>query len=131
MITEADIGFALEKNRDVDLRNCFVTDGRYLYYMDGSYETEQVRETTIHEQYSNIFELAKALNKTKPQLLSWMREKNITEDSRNSTLPAAEAEKKRMNFGADRMGLLYSRSIKDTSRTASKSWWKRRRNWRR
>ena len=83
-ITENDIKEVLKLNpKEDDLASSFVTDGKYLYYVDGYTNPQEIRALSVDEQFLNLFEIAKAMNKTKDGLISYMLEQNKDVDYQN------------------------------------------------
>lgn len=83
-ITENDIEEVLKLNpKEDDLASSFVTDGKYLYYVDGYTNPQEIRALSVDEQFLNLFEIAKAMDKTKDELISYMLEQNKDVDYQN------------------------------------------------
>lgn len=83
-ITENDIEEVLKINpKEDDLQNSFVTDGKFLYYVDGYTNPQEIRALSEDEQFQNLFEIAKAMDKTKDELISYMLEQNKDVDYQN------------------------------------------------
>lgn len=83
-ITEDDIEEVLKLNQNEDdLASSFVTDGKYLYYVDGYTNPQEIRALSVDEQFLNLFEIAKAMDKTKDELISYMLEQNKDVDYQN------------------------------------------------
>ena len=60
-----------------------VKNGEYLYYVDGYTNPQEIRALSVDEQFLNLFEIAKAMNKTKDGLISYMLEQNKDVDYQN------------------------------------------------
>ena len=76
-ITENDIEEVLKLNpEEDDLQSSFLTDGKYLYYIDGYTYPKQIRALSDEEQFQNLFEIAKAMGKTKDEVITFMLESN-------------------------------------------------------
>ena len=83
-ITENDIEEVLKLNpKEEDLQSSFVTDGKFLYYVDGVTNPQEIRTLSEEEQFQNLFEIAKAMDKTKDELISYMLEQNKDVDYQN------------------------------------------------
>lgn len=83
-ITENDIEEVLKLNpKEDDLQSSFVTDGKFLYYVDGYTNPQEIRALSEDEQFQNLFEIAKAMDKTKDELISYMLEQNKDVDYQN------------------------------------------------
>lgn len=83
-ITENDIEEVLKLNpNEEDLQSSFVTDGKFLYYVDGYTNPQEIRALSEEEQFQNLFEIAKAMDKTKDELISYMLEQNKDVDYQN------------------------------------------------
>lgn len=83
-ITKNDIEEVLRINpKEEDLQSSFVTDGKYLYYVDGYTNPQEIRALSEDEQFQNLFEIARALDKTKDELISYMLEQNKDVDYQN------------------------------------------------
>lgn len=83
-ITENDIEEVLKLNpKEDDLASSFVTDGKYLYYVDGYTNPQEIRALSVDEQFLNLFKIAKAMDKTKDELISYMLEQNKDVDYQN------------------------------------------------
>ena len=83
-ITENDIKEVLELNpKEDNLQSSFVTDGKFLYYVDGVTNPQEIRALSEEEQFQNLFEIAKAMDKTKDELISYMLEQNKDVDYQN------------------------------------------------
>lgn len=83
-ITENDIEEVLKLNpKEDDLQSSFVTDGKFLYYVDGVTNPQEIRALSEDEQFQNLFEIAKAMDKTKDELISYMLEQNKDVDYQN------------------------------------------------
>lgn len=83
-ITENDIEEVLKLNpNEEDLQSGFVTDGKFLYYVDGYTNPQEIRVLSEDEQFQNLFEIAKAMDKTKDELISYMLEQNKDVDYQN------------------------------------------------
>lgn len=83
-ITENDIEEVLKLNpKEEDLQSSFVTDGKFLYYVDGVTNPQEIRALSEEEQFQNLFEIAKAMDKTKNELISYMLEQNKDVDYQN------------------------------------------------
>ena len=83
-ITEDDIEEVLKLNQNEDdLASSFVTDGKYLYYVDGYTNPQEIRALSVDEQFLNLFKIAKAMDKTKDELISYMLEQNKDVDYQN------------------------------------------------
>lgn len=84
VITQNDIKTIMNINpEETEPYNGFVTDGRYLYYVDGYNSPKEIRGMTLEEQFFNHSELAKAMNMTKSQLFNYMLKKNKEVDYEN------------------------------------------------
>ena len=83
-ITENDIEEVLKLNpKEDDLASSFVTDGKYLYYVDGYTNPQEIRALSVDEQFLNLFKIAKVMDKTKDELISYMLEQNKDVDYQN------------------------------------------------
>lgn len=83
-ITEDDIKEALKLNpNEDDLASSFVTDGKYLYYIDGYTYPKEIRSLSEEEQFQNLFEIAKVMRMTKDELITFMLESNKEVDYQN------------------------------------------------
>ena len=83
-ITENDIEEVLKLNpNEDDLQSSFVTDGKFLYYVDGYTSPQEIRALSEDEQFQNLFEIAKTMDMTKDKLISYMLEKNKDVDYQN------------------------------------------------
>ena len=83
-ITENDIEEVLKLNpNEDDLQSSFVTDGKFLYYVDGYTSPQEIRALSEDEQFQNLFEIAKTMDMTKDELISYMLEKNKDVDYQN------------------------------------------------
>ena len=83
-VTEDDVKKVLELNpKEDDLQSSFVTDGKFLYYVDGYTCPQEIRSLSVEEQFLNLFEIAKAMNKTEDELISYMLEQNKDVDYQN------------------------------------------------
>ena len=83
-ITKNDIEKVLILNPDEDdLHSSFVTDGKFLYYVDGYTSPQEIRSLSEEEQFLNLFEIAKTMNKTEDELISYMLEQNKDVDYQN------------------------------------------------
>ena len=83
-ITKNDIEEVLKLNpKEDDLQSSFVTDGKFLYYVDGYTSPQEIRTLSEEEQFLNLFEIAKAMNKTEDELISYMLEQNKDVDYQN------------------------------------------------
>lgn len=77
-ITENDINEVLRINpNEDDLQSSFVTDGKYLYYVNGFTELKEIRALSEDEQFQNLPELAKGMKMTEDELIAFMLESNI------------------------------------------------------
>lgn len=84
LITQEDIEMVMAINpEETEPYNGFVTDGRYLYYVDGFNSPQELRGMTMEEQFYNCSELAAAMNMTKVQLFNYMLRKNKEVDYDN------------------------------------------------
>lgn len=83
-ITENDIKEALKLNpNEDDLYSSFITDGKYLYYVDGYTYPQKIRALSEEEQFQNLFEIAKVMEMTKDELITFMLESNKEVDYQN------------------------------------------------
>lgn len=83
-ITEDDIKEALKLNpNEDDLYSSFVTDGKYLYYIDGYTYPKEIRGLSEEEQFQNLFEIAKVMRMTRDELITFMLESNKEVDYQN------------------------------------------------
>ena len=93
-ITKNDIEEVLKINpKEDDLQSSFVTDGKYLYYVDGYSNPQEVRALSEDEQFQNLPELAKGMKMTEDELIDFMLESNIRiayEDGEFSTEEESE-----------------------------------------
>ena len=83
-ITKEDIEVILKLNpEEDDFKSSFVTDGKYLYYVDGYTEPQEIRTLSVDEQFLNLFEIAKVMGMTEEELISYMLEQNKEVDYEN------------------------------------------------
>ena len=76
-ITENDIKEVLKLNpKEEDLQSSFVTDGKFLYYVDGYTNPQEIRALSEDEQFQNLPELAKGMRMTEEELIAFMLETN-------------------------------------------------------
>ena len=76
-ITENDIKEVLRINSDEgNLQSNFVTDGKYLYYVDGFTKPQKIRALSEEEQFQNLPELAKGMRMTEEELIDFMLDTN-------------------------------------------------------
>ena len=72
-ITENDIKEVLRINPDEDnLQSSFVTDGKFLYYVDGYTNPQEIRPLSEDEQFQNLPELAKGMRMSEKELIDFM-----------------------------------------------------------
>ena len=84
LITQEDIEMIMDINpQETEPYNGFVTDGRYLYYVDGENSPQELRVMELQEQFYNLSELASAMKMTRLQLIKYMLEKNKEVDYEN------------------------------------------------
>lgn len=84
IITNTDKESVLAINsEEKELEHSFVTDGKFLYYVDGVNSPLELRALSIEEQFENLEEIALAMNKTKKQLLAYMLKQNKDVDYQN------------------------------------------------
>lgn len=80
-ITENDIEEVLKLNpKEEDLQSSFVTDGKFLYYVDGYTNPQEIRVLSEYEQFQNLPELAKGMKMTEEELIAFMLETNKNTD---------------------------------------------------
>ena len=83
-ITENDIKEVLRINPDEDdFQSSFVTDGKYLYYVDGFTNPQEIRVLSEEEQFQNLPELAKGMKMTEEELIAFMLDTNKNIDYYN------------------------------------------------
>ena len=83
-ITKEDIEDVLKLNpKEDDLKSSFVTDGKYLYYVDGYTEPQEIRALNEEEQWLNLPELAKYMGKTTDKVIRFMLKENKLVDYEN------------------------------------------------
>jgi hypothetical protein len=83
-ITEDDIEEVLKLNpNEDDLASSFVTDGKYLYYVDGYTNPQEIRALSDDEQFQNLPELAKGMKMTEEKLIAFMLKQNKDVDYQN------------------------------------------------
>ena len=77
-ITKNDIEEVLKLNpKEDDLQSSFVTDGKFLYYVDGYTNPQEIRALSEEEQFQNLSEIANGMNMTKTELIDFMLDSNI------------------------------------------------------
>ena len=77
-ITKNDVEEVLKINpKEDDVQSSFVTDGKYLYYVDEYSNPQEVRALSEDEQFLNLPELAKGMKMTEYELIDFMLESNI------------------------------------------------------
>ena len=102
-ITENDIKEVLRINPDEDnLQSSFVTDGKYLYYVDGFINPQEIRVLSEEEQFQNLSELAKGMRITEEELIAFMMESNIKIAQDDGDFNSIEESKKYWE-GRDKM----------------------------
>lgn len=80
-ITENDIKEVLKLNpNEDDLQSSFVTDGKFLYYVDDYTSPQEIRALSEEEQFQNLPELAKGMKMTEEELIAFMLETNKNTD---------------------------------------------------
>ena len=83
-VTDFDREAVLRINpEEYNTETCYVTDGKYLYYVDGYTNPQEISALSVDEQFLNLFEIAKAMDKTKDELISYMLEQNKDVDYQN------------------------------------------------
>ena len=77
-ITKNDVEEVLKLNpKEDDLQNSFVTDGKFLYYVDGYTYPQEIRALSEEEQFQNLSEIANGMHMTKNELIDFMMVSNI------------------------------------------------------
>ena len=83
-ITKEDIEDVLKLNpKEDDFESSFVTDGKYLYYVDGYTNSQEIRALNEEEQWLNLPELAKSMGKTTDKVIKFMLKENKLVDYEN------------------------------------------------
>ena len=83
-ITKEDIEEVLKRNpKEDDFKASFVTDGKYIYYVDGYTSPQEIRALDFDEQFMNLAEIAKLMGKTEDEVIAYMLEQNKDVDYQN------------------------------------------------
>ena len=104
-ITENDINEVLKLNSsEEDLQSSFVTDGKYLYYVDGYTNPQEIRALSEDEQFQNLSEIAKGMRMTEEELIEFMLVSNIRiahDNGEFNTIEESEKLKETLNKNND------------------------------
>jgi hypothetical protein len=68
---------------EYNTETCYVTDGKYLYYVDGYTEPQEIRALNDEEQLIVIDEIARIKGKTREKIFSFMLKQNKDVDYQN------------------------------------------------
>ena len=83
-ITKEDIEEVLKLNpQEDDFEASFVTDGKYIYYVDGYANPQEIRALSTDEEFMNLAEIAKFMEMTEEEVISYMLEQNKDVDYQN------------------------------------------------
>jgi hypothetical protein len=83
-ITKEDIEEVLKLNpKEDDFKSSFVTDGKYIYYVDGYTYPQEIRALDEDEQFMNLAEIAKCMEMTEEEVISYMLKQNKDVDYQN------------------------------------------------
>lgn len=83
-ITKEDIEEVLKLNpQENDFEASFVTDGKYIYYVDGYKSPQEIRALDRNEEFMNLAEIAKFMEMTEEKVISYMLEQNKDVDYQN------------------------------------------------
>lgn len=83
-ITKRDIEEVLKLNpQEDDFEASFVTDGKYIYYVDGYTNPQEIRALNRDEEFMNLAEIAKFMEMTEEEVISYMLEQNKDVDYQN------------------------------------------------
>ena len=83
-VTEYDKKAVLKINpEEYNIESCYVTDGKYLYYVDGYTNPKEIRALSKEEQLFVIDEIAKIKGITRAEFFSYMLKQNKDVDYQN------------------------------------------------
>jgi hypothetical protein len=83
-ITKEDIEEVLKLNpQENDFEASFVTDGKYIYYVDGYKSPQEIRALDRDEEFMNLAEIAKFMEMTEEEVVSYMLKQNKDVDYQN------------------------------------------------
>ena len=83
-ITKEDIEEVLKLNPQEDnFKASFVTDGKAIYYVDGYTEPQEIRWLDRDEEFMNLAEIAKCMEMTEEEVISYMLKQNKDVDYQN------------------------------------------------
>lgn len=83
-ITKEDIEEVLKLNpQEDDFEASFVTDGKYIYYVDGYTNPQEIRALDFDEEFMNLAEIAKCMEMTEEEVISYMLKQNKDVDYQN------------------------------------------------